>query len=58
MSVVRIYERSADFRDIVSLLQGHGFALSGIVPNNAGHFPVLVEVDGIFIRRDLAAAGR
>jgi len=29
-----------------------------LVPNNAGHFPILVEIDGLFIRKDLAHTQR
>jgi hypothetical protein len=33
-----------------------GFDLSAMVPNNAGHFPVLVEMDCILIRRSLLSS--
>jgi len=55
LSMKRIYASSVDFRDAIALYQSLGYELSAIVPNNAGHFPLLIERDGIFVRRDLAA---
>ena len=56
LSVKRIYEGSVEFREAIELYRNLGFELSALVPNNAGHFPLLVEVDGIFVRRDLCPA--
>jgi len=44
----RLYEDSLNFADTLEMMDGYGFALSLIFPNNAGHFPVLVEQDAIF----------
>jgi hypothetical protein len=40
---------------VLAWYESHGFELSAIVPNNYGHFPVLIESDFIFVRRDLAS---
>jgi FkbM family methyltransferase len=53
LSVRRIYQQAADFREALSFYQSLGFDISAFVPNNAGHFPVLIEIDCIMIRRDL-----
>jgi FkbM family methyltransferase len=53
LSIKKLYDQSMDFRDALTLYESLGFELSALVPNNAGHFPVLVEIDCIMIRRDL-----
>lgn len=57
LSVKPLYRDSVDFREALKLYESRGFELSAIVPNNAGHFPVLVECDCIMVRRDLVRAG-
>lgn len=53
LSIKRIYQDATDFRDALTFYQELGFELSAIVPNNAGHFPALIEMDCIMVRRDL-----
>lgn len=53
LAIKRIYQHSVDFREAISLYQELGFEMSALVPNNAGHFPVLVEMDCIMVRSDL-----
>ena len=53
LSIRRIYEHSVDFRVAIGLYQELGFAMSALVPNNAGSFPILVEMDCIMVRQDL-----
>lgn len=53
LSIRRIYEHSVDFRQAISFYQELGFEMSALVPNNAGCFPLLVEVDCIMVRADL-----
>jgi FkbM family methyltransferase len=55
LSVKKIYQHSVDFREAISVYQQNGFALSAFAPNNAGHFPVLVETDCIMVRENLLA---
>jgi FkbM family methyltransferase len=55
LSIRRLYEEAADFRDAITFYQSLGFDLSAFVPNNAGHFPALIEIDCIMVRRDLMA---
>lgn len=55
LSVKKIYNQSVDFRDAISFYNEAGFDLSAIVPNNPGHFPELIEMDCIMLRRDLLA---
>lgn len=51
------YEGAGDWRAMTDYLSEQGFVLNAIFANNKGHFPVLVEMDGIFIRADLAGDG-
>ena len=51
------YEGAADYRAMIGYLEGKGFVPNAFFANNKGHFPLLVEMDGIFIRSDLAAEG-
>jgi len=53
LAVKRLYETSVPIGESIDFFQKAGFELSALVPNNRGHFPVLIETDGLFIRRDL-----
>lgn len=53
LAVVGLYQDAPLFDEVIRGYSDLGFFLSGFVPNNAGHFPILVETDGIFIRSDL-----
>jgi FkbM family methyltransferase len=53
LAVKKIYHHSVDFRVAISTYQQYGFTLSAFVPNNEGHFPVLIETDCIMIRNNL-----
>jgi len=50
LAVRKLYASSADYREALSYYESLGFALSAFVPNNAGHFPLMVETDCIMIR--------
>jgi FkbM family methyltransferase len=49
LSVRRIYQETPEMSEALRYFQDRGFVLSALVPNNAGHFPVLVEIDCIMI---------
>ncbi|MFY8019119.1 MAG: FkbM family methyltransferase [Inhella sp.] len=53
MAVAKLYADSVDFRDALRVYEQSGFVLSAFVPNNAGHFPRLIETDCIMVRADL-----
>jgi FkbM family methyltransferase len=55
MAVKRLYDGAPDFIESIDFFRKAGFELSALVPNNTGHFPHLLEMDGIFIRKDLLA---
>jgi FkbM family methyltransferase len=57
LAVKKLYRDSQDFRDALTLYEARGFTLSALVPNNAGHFPRLVEIDCIMVRTDLLTTG-
>jgi FkbM family methyltransferase len=52
LAIKRLYAASVEFSEALSQLNKCGFELSAFVPNNAGHFPVLIEIDSILYRRD------
>lgn len=54
LAIAKLYADSVDFREAITEYERHGFTLSALVPNNAGHFPILVETDCIMVRSDLA----
>lgn len=51
------YEGATGYRDMIAWLEGQGFVPNAFFANNKGHFPLLVEMDGIFVRADLAGEG-
>jgi FkbM family methyltransferase len=56
LAVRPLYEGATGYRDMIGWLEEQGFVPSAFFANNKGHFPLLVEMDGIFISRALAAA--
>jgi FkbM family methyltransferase len=44
-SVRKIYDGMPRYDETIRFLEERGFVMSGIYPNNAGHFPLLVEFD-------------
>jgi FkbM family methyltransferase len=57
LSVRPLYDGATDYRTMIALLERAGFAANALFANNKGHFPLLVEMDGLFIRADLAPEG-
>ena len=55
LAIKPLYRESIDFREAISIYRELGFELSAIVPNNAGHFPLLMECDCIMINSALNA---
>jgi FkbM family methyltransferase len=53
LAVRRLYESAPDFVKAIEFFKARDFDLSAFVPNNEGHFPLLLEIDGIFVRRNL-----
>ncbi len=51
LAIKRIYAGSDDYRAALDFYQSAGFELSAFVPNNYGHFPILVEMDCIMFNR-------
>mgnify|MGYP001557388654 FL=1 len=50
-----IYDGGVGYRAMIDWLDEQGFAPSAFFANNKGHFPQLVEMDGIFVNRALLA---
>ena len=53
LAIQPLYANGTEYRDMIAYLEGKGFAPNALFANNKGHFPRLVELDGIFIRNDL-----
>ncbi|MCI4589009.1 FkbM family methyltransferase [Sphingobium sp. BYY-5] len=53
LGVRPIYEGGTGYRAMIDWLEAHGFIPSAFFANNKGHFPLLVEMDGIFVNRTL-----
>ena len=51
VSVTPIYKGMPHYTTAISTLEDLGFELSGIFPNNSGHFPRLIEFDAVMIRK-------
>lgn len=57
LAIRHLYEDSVGFAEALADLQARGFELSAFVPNDVGHFPMLVEVDCVLYRRDAPPQG-
>ncbi|MEJ7934823.1 FkbM family methyltransferase [Sphingobium sp. AN558] len=53
LGVRPIYEGSIDYRAMIAWLDERDFSPSAFFANNKGHFPRLIEMDGIFVNRAL-----
>ena len=53
LGVRPIYEGGTGYRAMIDWLDAKGFMPSAFFANNKGHFPLLVEMDGIFVNRTL-----
>jgi FkbM family methyltransferase len=51
LAIKRVYADTPRFGDAIQFYEDRGFILSALVPNNAGHFPYLIETDCIMIRK-------
>lgn len=57
MAVKQIYETAPSFQEAIAYLQDNGFIISQFFPNNAGHFPVLIEFDCYAVNRRVSLSG-
>jgi len=48
-----LYEGASNYSQIIDALDGWGYRLCALFPNNEGHFPHLLETDAIFLRKEL-----
>ncbi|QUT04335.1 FkbM family methyltransferase [Sphingobium phenoxybenzoativorans] len=56
LAVRPLYQGATGYCDMIEWLEQRGFVPSAFFANNKGHFPLLVEMDGIFISRSQADA--
>jgi FkbM family methyltransferase len=57
LAVRPLYADVTDYRAMIGLLGEAGFVPNAMFANNKGHFPLLIELDGLFVRADLAQGG-
>ena len=57
LAVRPLYSGGVDYGQMIAALEEFGFVPNAFFANNKGHFPLLVEMDGLFVRRDLAGDG-
>ncbi|MET0372201.1 MAG: FkbM family methyltransferase [Sphingobium sp.] len=57
LAVRPIYDGGTGYADMIDWLDARGFAPSALFANNKGHFPLLVEMDGLFVNRLLLKDG-
>jgi FkbM family methyltransferase len=55
LAIRKIYDDSVEFSESLTAYMAHGFELSAFVPNNAGHFPMLVEIDCVMFNKAIQA---
>ena len=53
-----LYAGAADYREAIAWFERAGFKPSALFTNTKGHFPLLVEMDGIFVNGALIAEGK
>ena len=58
LGVRPIYEGGTGYRAMIDWLESHAFVPSAFFANNKGHFPLLVEMDGIFVNQALLPQDR
>lgn len=51
LAIQKLYANSVDFVEAIATYRECGFELSALVPNNAGHFPKLIEIDCVMFNR-------
>lgn len=56
LAVRPLYQGGAGYREMIDLLDDRGFVPSAFFANNKGHFPRLVEMDGLFVSRRVLSA--
>lgn len=54
LSIKRLYNETKSFKEVIEYYTSLGFELSAFVPNNAGHFPRLIEIDCIMFNPQLS----
>ena len=53
LAIHKLYDGAHDFESALQFYRSKGFELSAFVPNNAGHFPMLLEIDCIMYQKAL-----
>lgn len=51
LAIQPLYRGGKGYRDMIDLMDAQGFAPSAFFANNKGHFPCLIEMDGLFVNR-------
>jgi FkbM family methyltransferase len=56
LAIHKLYDGAVDFATCIAAFTARGFDLSAFVPNNAGHFPLLFEIDCVMFNRTAKAS--
>lgn len=56
LAIQPLYRGGKGYRDMIDLMEAHGFAPSAFFANNKGHFPRLIEMDGLFVNNKTLSA--
>lgn len=51
VSFTKLYTETISYSEMIQFYEDHGFLLSALIPNNAGHFPHLLEMDCAMINK-------
>jgi len=57
LAIHKLYDGAVDFATCIAAFTARGFELSAFVPNNAGHFPFLFEIDRVMFNRTAKPSG-
>jgi FkbM family methyltransferase len=52
-AIRKIYDNMPRYDEVIKYCEHRGFIISGIFPNNQGHFPILVEFDCYLVRESV-----
>ena len=51
LSFQKLYADTSRYNETIEFYERHGFVLSALIPNNAGHFPHLLEMDCVMVNQ-------
>ena len=58
LSLTKLYKGAPAFSEALALYQSRGFKLTGLIPDTAGHFPDLHEIDCVMYNSQFRGQNR